>query len=440
MDQMGFYEVFPNMNAENDLSTALSDATVTKVSTGRSKDDIRIYITFNTLIPKRRIWHLEKSIKKQFFPNNGVSIRILEDFDLSSQYTAENLITSYNDSILEELENRSALLFNIYKKADVDITEDGKLRVTIEDTLVAREKESELFDLLHTIICRRCHMDVSIVFDYKEAVKSKYLENAMLEVENKIAAINSRTAGLSSNAPKENSEDKDSGKPAKAKASAKGEEESKEPEKKFVRPLTKSDDPDIIMGSEIAENATTMEEINGELLGPIVVRGQVTDIEFRETKKGGYFGTGIITDFTDSISIKFFFSDADQGREFESKLKSGGFYKIMGKLDEDMYSKELTIGRITCVQKIKDFRVVRTDTAVEKRVELHCHTKMSEFDGVSEITSIISRAKDWGHKALAITDHGVVQAFCDADHMKGLGDFKVIYGCEIYLVDDTKRM
>ena len=67
MDQMGFYEVFPNMNAESDLSNALSDATVTKVSTGRSKDDIRIYVTFNTLIPKRRIWNLEKSIKKQFF-------------------------------------------------------------------------------------------------------------------------------------------------------------------------------------------------------------------------------------------------------------------------------------------------------------------------------------------------------------------------------------
>ena len=125
MDQMGFYEVFPNMNAESDLSTALSDATVTKVSTGRSKDDIRIYVTFNTLIPKRRIWHLEKSIKKQFFPNNGVSIRILEDFDLSSQYTPKNLISSYNDSILEELEARSALLFNIYKKADLDFPENG---------------------------------------------------------------------------------------------------------------------------------------------------------------------------------------------------------------------------------------------------------------------------------------------------------------------------
>ncbi|SDB10772.1 DNA polymerase-3 subunit alpha [Pseudobutyrivibrio sp. YE44] len=432
MDQMGFFEVFPNMNAENDLETALSDATVTKVSTGRSKDDIRIYVTFNTLIPKRRIWHLEKSIKKQFFPGNGVSIRILEDFDLSSQYTPENLINSYNDSILEELEDRSALLFNIYKKADVEITDDGKLKVTIEDTVIGREKENELYDLLHSIICRRCHLNVSIVFDYKEPVKSKYLENAKLEIENRIKAINSRNVS-SEEATTDNSD------ATSEKKSDKTTAKEEEPEKKFIKPLTKSDDPDIIMGNEILENATPMEDINGELLGPIVIRGQLSALEFRETKKGGYFGTGSMTDFTDSISVKFFFSDADQGREFESALKNGGFYKISGKLDEDIYSKELTVGRINSVQKIKDFRVVRTDTAVEKRVELHCHTKMSDFDGVSEITTIISRAKEWGHKALAITDHGVVQAFCDADHMKGLGDFKVIYGCEIYLVDDTKR-
>ncbi|SHI84253.1 PolC-type DNA polymerase III [Pseudobutyrivibrio xylanivorans] len=438
MDQMGFYEVFPNMNADNDLSTALSDATITKVSTGRSKDDIRIYVTFNTLIPKRRIWKLEKSIKKQFFANNGVSIRILEDFDLSSQYTPKNLISSYNDSILEELEARSALLFNIYKKADLDITEDGNVKVTIEDTVIGREKEHELFDLLHNILCNRCHMSGSIFFEYKEPVKSKYLENAEREIEQRIASITAKTAAV------EESEEQPAEEKAEAKANNKSKEkdsksENQEPEKKFVRPLTKSDDPDIIMGSEIAEDATPMEDINGELLGSIVIKGQLNALEFRETKKGGYFGTGTMTDFTDSISVKFWFSDADQGRELESKLKVGGFYKVQGKLDEDTFSKELTVGRITCIQKIKDFRVVRQDTAVEKRVELHCHTKMSEFDGVSEITSIISRAKDWGHKALAITDHGVVQAFCDADHMKGLGDFKVIYGCEIYLVDDTKR-
>ena len=425
MDQMSFYDVFPNMQAGNDLETALSDATVTKVSTGRSKDDIRIYVTFNTLIPKRRIWHLEKSIKNQFFPNNGVTIRILEDFDLSSQYTPSNLLQSYNDSILEELENISALLFNIYKKADVDVTEDGHIRITLEDTIIGHESEHELIDILHSILCTRCHQNLKIDVAYKEPVKSKYLANAEREIEERIKSINMRTAAAEEKA-EEKSDDK--------------EQAEEEPEKKVIKPLTKSEDPDVIMGNEILENALPMEDINGEQLGPIIIRGQIVALEFRETKKGGYFGTGSMTDFTDSINIKFFFSDADQGRELEKALKVGDFYKISGKLDEDMYSKELTVGRINSIMKIRDFRVTRQDTAVEKRVELHCHTKMSDFDGVSDITSIINRAKAWGHKALAITDHGVVQAFCDADHMKGLGDFKVIYGCEIYLVDDTKEI
>lgn len=79
------------------------------------------------------------------------------------------------------------------------------------------------------------------------------------------------------------------------------------------------------------------------------------------------------------------------------------------------------------------------DTSPEKRVELHCHTKMSDMDGVSEVKDIVKRAMKWGHKAIAITDHGDVQAFPDANHaISPDDDFKVIYGVEAYLVDDLK--
>ena len=85
--------------------------------------------------------------------------------------------------------------------------------------------------------------------------------------------------------------------------------------------------------------------------------------------------------------------------------------------------------------------MVRMDTSVEKRVELHCHTKMSDMDGVSDVKDIVKRAMKWGHKAIAITDHGDVQAFPDANHtVPSDSDFKVIYGVEAYLVDDLKGM
>ena len=99
---------------------------------------------------------------------------------------------------------------------------------------------------------------------------------------------------------------------------------------------------------------------------------------------------------------------------------------------------------MTGIRKIHDFTVSRKDLYPEKRVELHCHTKMSDMDGVSEVNDIVKRAHDWGHKAIAITDHGVVQAFPDANHFIQSLDkedpFKIIYGVEAYLVDDLTEI
>ena len=96
------------------------------------------------------------------------------------------------------------------------------------------------------------------------------------------------------------------------------------------------------------------------------------------------------------------------------------------------------------IRKIPDFTTSREDTYPEKRVELHCHTKMSDMDGVSDVTDIVDRAHRWGHKAIAITDHGVVQGFTDANHYIERLDkddpFKIIYGVEAYLVDDLKEV
>ena len=93
------------------------------------------------------------------------------------------------------------------------------------------------------------------------------------------------------------------------------------------------------------------------------------------------------------------------------------------------------------IKKIPDFTVKRMDNSDVKRVELHCHTKMSDMDGVTDVKDIIKRAKKWGHKAIAITDHGCVQSFPDANHALDKDDtFKVIYGVEGYLVDDLKEI
>ncbi len=122
------------------------------------------------------------------------------------------------------------------------------------------------------------------------------------------------------------------------------------------------------------------------------------------------------------------------------QIKKGSFLKVKGVTGLDKYDKELTIGSVVGIKKGIDTTSKRVDTSSQKRVELHCHTKMSDMDGVSDVTDIVKRAHDWGHKAIAITDHGCVQSFTIANHVVERYDkadpFKLIYGMEGYIVDD----
>ena len=96
--------------------------------------------------------------------------------------------------------------------------------------------------------------------------------------------------------------------------------------------------------------------------------------------------------------------------------------RVKGVATIDKFDSELTIGSIVGIKKCADFTTVRMDTSVEKRIELHCHTKMSDMDGVTTAKDLVKRAYEWGHKAIAITDHGVVQAFPEAQALgKELG-------------------
>ena len=166
-----------------------------------------------------------------------------------------------------------------------------------------------------------------------------------------------------------------------------------------------------------------------------------------------------VTDFTDSISVKIFVRN-DQLDEMRGCVKKGSFVKIKGVAALDTFTKEVNIGFVSGIMAIKDFRQKRMDYSVQKRVELHCHTKMSDMDGVSEVSDIVKTAYSWGHPAIAITDHGVVQAFPAANHTwedlwkkekgrrKEAGDenpdcndfFKIIYGVEAYIVDDLAKV
>ena len=214
----------------------------------------------------------------------------------------------------------------------------------------------------------------------------------------------------------------------------------------------------MLYGRDFEEEAIAIEDIMGEI-GEVAIRGKILNMDKREIKNERTILIFDVTDFSDTMTIKMFAKN-EQVAEICEGIKPGAFVKIKGITMIDKFDGELTIGSIVGVKKISDFTHSRMDHSVRKRVELHCHTKMSDMDGVSEAKDIVKRAYQWGHPAIAITDHGVVQSFPDANHLiddlwkaeknkrKEAGDpnpdkndfFKVIYGVEAYLVDDLKEI
>jgi len=203
---------------------------------------------------------------------------------------------------------------------------------------------------------------------------------------------------------------------------------------------------------EMNENVPVATVYNPVVLGddfkskPIMIRNIISEdnnicIEcklfgeevFESAKTGYKILTLKVTDYTDSLLVKYFTRDADEFDRLVSKLKKGKWYKMNGYAKNDVYAKDIVLN-VRNIVEIDSKDEVKEDSAEEKRVELHTHTFMSQMDGVVSPTDLIKRAKAYGHKAIAITDHNVVQAFPEA--LKNAKDIKVIYGTEINMIDD----
>ena len=165
----------------------------------------------------------------------------------------------------------------------------------------------------------------------------------------------------------------------------------------------------------------------------ITVAGRVISSEIRETKSGKKLVTFDLTDGADSVSVKFF-TEPEKFEGYKPLLKAGAAVAVNGKVQFDDYAKELNI--MAWEMAPHQPAAVRTDDAPVKRVELHLHTQMSAMDGTNSVTDYIKTAAGWGHKAIALTDHGVVQAFPEAMAAAKGKDIKILYGVEAYLIDD----
>ena len=460
-----FFDVFPTLKLDTGLHDLFESVAVEKVTSTKRKDFLRVYIASDHLIQKEDVFRVEREIGKQFFLNMPITVKFYEHFTLSAQYDPQKLMDAYGESILLELKESSPVEYSMFRRADISFAGERML-LTLEDTVFGREKAQELTRIHEKIYNERCKIPIQVEVSYKERKAGKGHEEDDYRFAIQVAEVSARAgfpvqmkgAGLAAGKAANGTDGELPGSPeqelpSRSRRSPGGKEKSD-----FKRSLKRSDNPDVIYGRDFEEEAMPIEEIIGEM-GEVVIRGRVIRADKREIKNERMILMFDVTDYTDTMTVKFFVHN-EQASEITNVMKEGVFVKIKGMTMMDRFDHELTIGSLAGIKKIPDFTTSREDRSVRKRVELHCHTKMSDMDGVSEAKDIVKRAYKWGHPAIAITDHGVVQSFPDANHVwedlwkaeknrcKEAGEpapdkqgfFKVIYGVEAYLVDDLHQI
>ena len=464
-----FFEVFPTIRLDGECKAYMDLTHVERISATRARDLYRVYITCDRLIEKDVIYKIEKELQKQLFSTaenepaaNIPTVKIYEKFRLSEQYTLKSLMDAYMESILTELKNHSPILHSMLKNGEITYSDEKNILLSVEDIALHHQKAADLLAILDKIICERCGLQANIDVVYTEPKESRFRKEDALRIRRQVEEIVSKIGEGEKGSDTEYVDMSQAGEDnllVENKAPKKEEPKTAKPEKQkqdksYRRAPRKSDNPNVIYGYDITGEVTAIDAIEGEI-GEVVIRGQILGVEEREIKNEKTIYSFTITDFTDTIKCKMFCPNEELERVRKGAGK-GAFVMVKGLPTHDSFDRDIVV-MIKSLQMAKDFRVARNDFSVQKRVELHCHTKMSDMDGVADVVDIIKRAYKWGHPAIAITDHGVVAALADMHHTwqdmykdakkeaEAAGQtldrqdfFKVILGSEIYLVDDLK--
>ena len=418
-----FLNILPDLKLSHEMTELFETVECEKVAASRDHSRIKIYIHSDRLIAHKAIRETERAIRSQMFKDQ-VDVCLVEKYHLSRQYTPARLLEVYTGSLIDELEEEGELSANLFRKAEKTFLEPFVLELKVEENCIAQVKMEKLKHKLEHIFSERFDMPLGIVLGWLPKKKSKYAVYADSAMKEEIAQI--------------------------VQTYEQAKEDQKEVEKQEVQQREKPafkknyvkqrlpEDKDIFYGRNFEGEETEIHEIIDEM-GEVVVRGKIIQLETREIRNEKTIVMFAVTDFTDTIKAKVFTKN-ERLPELLDKLKEGAFIKMKAVAMMDQFEHDIALGSVSGIKTIPDFTEKRMDHSPVKRVELHCHTTMSDMDGVTDVKKLLKTAMGWGHQAMAITDHGVVQAFPDANHCVEGKDFKVIYGMEGYLVDDIKNI
>ncbi|WP_368346968.1 PolC-type DNA polymerase III [Peptostreptococcus anaerobius] len=349
---------------------------------------------------------LEKLLKKQYIRSVEFSFKYIG----LNKKGNKDMIKKLWPNIFDEVRKASPFVY-IYGKDIEHIYIDDRLKIKAPDEFIYESfKEKNLADRIRCLIREQTGIDIRV-----EIELAKKNENEKNDYESILEKIDAKTDKIISRmdfSPSQ-SQDKD------------------EKEETYKINFEEKANPDQIYGRPIIANLYLTSEIE-EGLRTVAIKGRVIEAEDQELRNGKTLYMMNVSDGNGALMCKVFLDDMNKDDVIKA-TKKGTYIKVQGDLINNYKTFDLELN-VTAIEKAQAPRV--EDTAEVKRVELHAHTQMSSMDGMVPVGELVSRAASWGHKAIAITDHGVVQAFPDAMNAGKKNGIKIIYGVEAYLVDD----
>ena len=422
-------------------SFALSEAKVVCVNVYKKSNTLELKLKATSSILMKDLTDFEKYLEKRFvFKNIEIKMEQAEE----SNADIDKKIQLEWKEIVDYMAYKHPLTKALLKKSKITI-ENNKIIIHLvlkgKDVLEARGFDkilsTKLKDLYHK----------NYVVSFEEEVTKEMLE----EYQAHSRELEKQAILLAQQEAEEHAKTKEiekAGEKTKKKAnSSNGENIAKEPSMKEIESVPppweeSASEPEevspIIYGrsAKIKEELTKVADLSVDS-GKVLLDGEILNIDSRELKSGKFLVTFDLYDGTSTITCKAFV-EADKHEGVEKRLKGAKGVKVSGTAQFDPFAKELGVIANVIIESTGIKKEVRKDEAPVKRVELHMHTQMSQMDGITACKDLLKRAVKWGMKSIAITDHGVVQAFPDAHKYleKDHPDLKVIYGVEAYLAPD----
>jgi len=393
----------------NEYTSVIPDSIVNgkifKITHSKKFDSITISADFERIVPFKDIVDFEKELR--------LAIKA-ESVRLKCRYSPELFSVSELPNLIDILRRDISVLNGFLDGAEFSINEDI-LNVRLMHGGLDILNDFQVSGELSKLIFSQFGVKLKTVFDENNYNAEKEYENlsVKLEAENPPVEV----------APEKNIENISEFINSDSVCGL-------SPELEFD-----SQSGELITGKPIHQKPSAINDAMKKLGEKVTVIGDVFKLDKKDVKGDRTVITWTLTDYSGSLIVKLFSGkDKLAGIPVDS-IKKGDTILVSGKIDFDTFAHDITV-MADSVIKVK--RISRTDKYSKKRVELHCHTNMSAMDAVTDTEKLLERAAEWGHQAMAITDHGAVQAFPDAMYKKPDG-LKIIYGCEAYVVNDIDR-